>query len=173
MSWMRSLLMVSTCLFGGLAPAEPAPARPCAIGVEDALRLANAWRAEARQCGSQVHPAARPLAWNEALHRSALRFAAELAARDELTHRGLSSPTLRERVREVGYQLRAVGENLAAGPLGLDEVFSLWAGSEEHCSNLMRPEFEELGLACVSGAGRYERFWVLHLAAPARRPAGP
>ncbi|HLO94381.1 MAG TPA: CAP domain-containing protein, partial [Burkholderiaceae bacterium] len=65
--------------------------------------------------------------------------------------------------------LRAVGENLAAGPLGLDEAFALWTSSEAHCSNLMRPDFEELGLACVAGSGRYERFWVLHLAAPARR----
>lgn len=170
---MRSLLISLSCLFVGLALAAPAPVRPCQLSAEEALRLANAWRAEARQCGGQTYAAARSLRWNEALQQSALRFATELAARDELSHQGLSSPTLRERVRDTGYALRVVGENLAAGPLGLDEVFSLWTGSEEHCVNLMRPEFEELGLACVSAAGRYERFWVLHLGAPARRVPGP
>jgi len=173
MSWMRPLLIALLGLLGGMACAAPAPVRSCQLSAEEALRLANAWRAEARQCGRQAFPAAPALRWNEALQQSALRFATELAARDELSHQGLSSPTLRERVREAGYLLRAVGENLAAGPLGLDEVFSLWISSEEHCSNLMKPDFEELGLACVSGAGRYERFWVLHLAAPAGRRPSP
>ena len=165
---MPSLLLLCACLLGRLALAAPPPA-PCQPSADAVLALANAWRQEARQCGGQAWAAAPALRWNEALQQSAQRFATELAARGELSHQGISSPTLRERVRETGYALRAVGENLAAGPLGLDEVFSLWTSSEAHCSNLMRADFEELGLACVTGSGRYERFWVLHLAAPARR----
>lgn len=168
---MPSLLLLWACLLGRLAMAAPQPPQPvpCQPAAEAVLALANAWRQEARQCGAQTLAAAPALRWNEALQQSAQRFAAELAARGELSHQGVGSPTLRERVREAGYALRAVGENLAAGPLGLDEVFSLWAASEAHCSNLMRGDFEEVGLACISGTGRYERFWVLHLAAPARR----
>ena len=167
-------LLLWASLLAGLAVAGPAPEAPrpppsCEPDAQQALALANAWRQEARQCGARAFDAARPLRWNAALQSSAQRFASELAARGELSHQGLSSPTLRERVRDTGYVLRAVGENLAAGPLGLDEAFSLWASSEEHCANLMRADFEELGLACVAAAGRYERFWVLHLAAPARR----
>ncbi len=171
-----SLRLLGACLVAGLvaglasaAAAQEAPAPGCEPDVQQALALANALRQEARRCGARAFEAARPLRWNAALQQSAQRFAAELAARGELSHQGLSSPTLRERVRDTGYTLRAVGENLAAGPLGLDEAFSLWASSEEHCANLMRADFEELGLACVAASGRYERFWVLHLAAPARR----
>ncbi|MBB2487018.1 hypothetical protein H5407_17450 [Mitsuaria sp. WAJ17] len=168
------LQLLRAGLLAGLATAataQEAPRQPpgCDPDVEQALALANALRQEARHCGARAFEAARPLRWSGALQTSARRFAAELAARGELSHQGLSSPTLRERVRDTGYVLRAVGENLAAGPLGLDEAFSLWTASEEHCANLMRADFEELGLACVSASGRYERFWVLHLAAPARR----
>lgn len=176
MSRVRSLMLSTACLLGGVAlaapppPAAPTPAAPsCALAPQEALAAANAWRQEARRCGGQAFDAARSLRWNLALERSAERFATELAARGELSHQGESSPTLRERVRESGYLLRAVGENLAAGPLGLDEVFALWTASEDHCRNLMRADFEEMGLACVSGTGRYERYWVLHLGAPARR----
>lgn len=165
------MLFLWVCLLGRLAVAAPQPTQPppCQPAAEEVLALANAWRQEARQCGAQAWNAAPALRWNEALQRSAQRFAVELAARGELSHEGIGSPTLRERVRETGYALRAVGENLAAGPLGLDEVFSLWTASEVHCSNLMRADYQELGLACVNGKGPYERFWVLHLAAPARR----
>ena len=31
-------------------------------------------------------------------------------------------------------------------------------------------DFQEFGLACVNGPGRYQRYWVLHLAAPAVAP---
>lgn len=162
------LLLLSFGLLGEFAVAEPAPA--CQVSAQEALATANAWRQAARTCGSQAFEAAPALRWNEALQASAARFAAELAERGELSHQGLSSPTLRERVRASGYLLRAVGENLAAGPLGLDEVFALWMGSPDHCVNLMRADFEDVGVACVSGGGRYERFWVMHLGAPARRP---
>lgn len=165
-----SLLLFLACLAASVAAAAPPEPSPCQPVAEQVLALANAWRQEARQCGRRAFEAAPPLHWNQSLQQSAQRFATELAARGALSHQGIGSPTLRERVREAGYALRAVGENLAAGPLGLDEAFSLWTGSEEHCSNLMRPDFEELGLACVKGAGPYERFWVLHLAAPVRRP---
>lgn len=167
---MRSLplLLLSACLLGGLAVAEPAPV--CRVSAQEALAAANAWRQAARQCGSQAFEAAPALRWHAGLEASAERYATELAERGELSHQGRRSPTLRERVRESGYLLRAVGENLAAGPLGLDEVFALWTGSPDHCVNLMRADFEDVGVACVSGTGRYERFWVMHLGAPARRP---
>lgn len=170
------LLLTWTCLLASaapVAPAEtPAPAlcRLTAQDMETALKAANAWRQAAHPCGGQPFEAAAPLRWSEPLQRSAERFALELAERGELSHQGRSSPTLRERARDAGYLLRAVGENLAAGPLGLEEVFALWTSSADHCANLMRPDFEDLGVACVNGAGRYERFWVMHLGAPARRP---
>lgn len=162
------LLLLSACLLGEVALAEPAPV--CRVTAEEALAAANAWRQAARLCGSQAFEAAPALRWSAALQASAEHFAAELAERGELSHQGRSSPTLRERVRASGYLLRAVGENLAAGPLGLDEVFALWTGSPDHCINLMRADFEDVGVACISGGGRYERFWVMHLGAPARRP---
>ena len=59
--------------------------------------------------------------------------------------------------------MRLAGENLAAGPDSLDEALAQWLASPAHCDNLMAAEFEDMGLACVSGPGRYERYWVLHL----------
>jgi len=133
---------------------------------EAAQTLANALRAQAQQCGSTLMRPAPALQWNERLAASALAFARELAERKILSHEGRAAPTLRDRMRQTGYRMRMSGENLAAGPDQLDEVFALWLHSPAHCSNLMQAEFEEMGLACAPSKSPYGRFWVLHLGAP-------
>lgn len=100
------------------------------------------------------------------LMASARRYAQELAARDRIDHLGAAGSSLRARLREGGYAMRTAGENLAGGPETLDEAMAQWLASPAHCENLMLAEFQEFGLACVSGPGRYKHYWVLHLAAP-------
>ena len=133
---------------------------------EAAQTLASALRAQAQQCGSTLMRPAAGLRWNERLAASAQAFAHELAERKVLSHEGRAAPTLRDRLRQTGYRMRMSGENLAAGPDQLNEVFDLWLHSPAHCSNLMQADFEEMGLACAPSKSPYGRFWVLHLGAP-------
>ena len=62
--------------------------------------------------------------------------------------------------------MQVAGENLAGGPETLDEALAVWIASPVHCENLMWPAFTEFGLACVRGTGKFQRYWVLHLAQP-------
>jgi len=151
-------------------PAAPAP-DDCAVDAEAAQRVLNTLRARGHVCGDRQWPAAQPLRWHAALGEASRRYAIELATLDRLNHIGADGATLRTRLHEAGYVMRVSGENLAGGPETLDEALAQWLASPTHCENLMAAEFEDFGLACVTGPGKLQRYWVLQMAAPAgRRP---
>jgi uncharacterized protein YkwD len=168
-------LLASLWMPAGTALSAPA----CQPAVQDALRAVNRLRAEARRCGPSLMPAVAPLTWDERLAASTERYAAELAVRGEVSHRGLRAVTLRQRLAEVNYPLALAGENLGAGPETLDQALQLWLASAEHCATLMEPAFVHLGLACAERAEGAEGasagspgpagrvYWVLHAALPA------
>ena len=66
----------------------------------------------------------------------------------------------------------AVGENVAAGPESAAEAMQGWEGSPTHCSNLMDPEFTELGIAYAASPRPtgHSTWWSMVLARP--RAAG-
>jgi uncharacterized protein YkwD len=157
----------------GLALLAPAAAQDgCQPGEASVLEVLNALRARPRACGEHVWPAAAPLRGSPLLAQSARRYAQELAARDRLDHVGAAGTSLRMRLREAGYPTKSAGENLAGGPESLDEALAQWLASPVHCDNLMAPDFQEVGLACVEGPGRLQRYWVLQLAVPLRSSPG-
>lgn len=166
---MRALLP----LLLGLTAAAALAQEGCPPSGEAALARLNALRAQPQACGERVWPAAAALRPSAALAASAHRHAVELAARDRLDHVGAGGTSLRTRLREAGYAMRTAGENLAGGPETLDEAIAQWLASAAHCENLMAPDFQDFGLACVSGAGQLQRYWVLQLAAPARPRSSP
>jgi uncharacterized protein YkwD len=164
---MRVLLplWIGLAGLGGLVPARAEGT--CQPDPAAAVRALNALRAQPQVCGGRTWPAASALQWQATLGESARRHAAELAGRDRLDHVSASGANQRTRLREMGYAMRASGENLAGGPETLDDVLALWLSSPAHCENLMAADFQEFGLACISGAGQLQRYWVLQLAAPA------
>lgn len=155
----------------GLAALAPAVAQQGCQPKEAAVLAAlNALRTQPQVCGERTWPPVAPLSASPVLEQSARRYATELAARDRLEHVGAAGTTLRTRLRESGYPMKSAGENLAGGPETLDEALAQWLASPAHCENLMAPDFQEFGLACVSGPGQLQRYWVLHLATPAAKP---
>ncbi|HEV6963924.1 CAP domain-containing protein [Roseateles sp.] len=164
---MRSSLLLCLAL---AASASVGAAEGCAVEPEAAVRAVNALRAEGRRCGPRWWPAAPALRWQAQLAESTRRYAEELAQHDRLDHVGEGGANLRTRLLEAGYAMRVAGENLSGGPQALDEALADWLASPPHCENLMAPDFEEFGLACVGGPGRLQRYWVLQLAAPRSSP---
>lgn len=152
-------LLLTSCAVGADPGCQPAG--------DAAAAAINSLRARVQQCGERVWPAVAPLRENAVLAASARRYALELAARDRVDHIGAAGDSLRVRLREAGYVMRVSGENLAGGPETVDEALAQWLASPAHCENLMLADFQEFGLACVSGPGRFQRYWVLHVAAPA------
>jgi uncharacterized protein YkwD len=167
---MRSWLFLLPLLAGSALAAPDEGCQPSQQASVDAL---NAVRAYGHACGGRLLPAAPALRWQPTLGHSAARYAEELSRRDRLDHIGEAGASLRMRLREAGYLMRSAGENLAGGPETLDEALAQWLSSPAHCENLMGAEFQEFGLACVAGPGRLQRYWVLHLAAPAVKPPQP
>lgn len=161
---MRRLTLL---LLAIAAVARAAPDADCPPDLQAGAAALNALRAQPRPCGGRWLAAAPALQPQAALGDAARHHAAELARRDRLDHAGADGTTLRTRLHEAGYVMRVAGENLAGGPETLDQALTQWLASAVHCENLMDAAFQDFGLACVTGPGRLQRYWVLELAAPA------
>jgi len=166
---------------GEAAPAEaqvPAPsvqAAPvpdqasCAIPdfATAALAAINQRRAAGASCGSRgTFAAAAPLRWSSLLATASAAHSTDMATLNYFSHTSADGRSMSDRVNATGYTWSSLGENIAAGYPGIDSVVEGWMRSEGHCANIMNPDFDEMGLACVPGASgsRYGQYWTQNLA---------
>jgi uncharacterized protein YkwD len=173
------LVALASCGGGGdstpapsAAPAPAPNAEPLTCGFEafqaDTLRLINAHRAAGASCRTRgTFPAAAALRWDDRLAAAASGHAQDMAENDYFEHESREGSTPAQRVSAAGYAWRTVGENIAAGQRSVSEVVDGWMASDGHCANLMSPAFRDIGMACASdSSSRYNRYWVLDMAAP-------
>jgi uncharacterized protein YkwD len=151
--------------------AEPyaAPAQSAAVAVaQRALVLVNEARAHGAQCGDRYFPAAAALALDPALTSAARGHARDMARHGYFDHRDRAGHTPAERVRAAGYRDSLVGENIAYGPAGADEVVHGWLDSPGHCENILNAGFTAMGIAYEAGRTRDRPglYWVQALARP-------
>lgn len=133
----------------------------------DLLQQINTARATARQCGSNVMPAAAPLSWNTRLFSAAARHSTDMAQNNYFSHTSLDGRSLGQRVRNEGYAWTAVGENIAAGQSSVNAVMSGWLSSPGHCANIMRANYAHVAVSCVQRSGSsYGRYWTMVVARP-------
>ncbi|WP_291121330.1 CAP domain-containing protein [Hydrogenophaga sp.] len=131
------------------------------------LQQINAARAAARSCGGTAMPAVAPLAWNDALFSAAARHSTDMAVNNYFSHTGLDGRSASQRIAAEGYAWSWVGENIAAGQTSVSTVMSGWLASAGHCANLMRAEYQHVGVSCVQRSGTtYGRYWTMTLARP-------
>jgi uncharacterized protein YkwD len=137
------------------------------------LDLVNEARARGISCGARVFGPARPIRPSAALAQAAYRHALDMAQHSYFEHQDLAGRTPADRVREVGYREKLVGENIAYGPRSPEEVVSGWLESPGHCENIMDPRFVEMGVAFALGhvparsrAAGMGLYWVQVLADP-------
>ncbi len=131
------------------------------------LQQINAARAVARSCGGTAMPAVAPLAWNDALFSAAARHSTDMAVNNYFSHTGLDGRTASQRIAAEGYAWSWVGENIAAGQTSVSTVMSGWLASPGHCANIMRAEYQHMGVSCVQRSGTtYGRYWTMTLARP-------
>ena len=164
------------------AATQPVPvavpvAPPAAIGVVTAenscalpnfqasvLLAVNAARAQARTCGNLASPAVAALGWNQALMTAATSHSLDMAKRNYFSHTSPEGATTAERAQLAGYPYVALGENIAAGQLGVENVMKAWLGSPGHCLNIMSASYAEIAVACVSAAqAQYPTYWTMVL----------
>lgn len=131
------------------------------------LQQINTVRAVARTCGETVMPAAAPLVWNERLFSAAARHALDMAANDHVSHTGRDGRNAGRRISSEGYDWSRVGENVAGGQSSVTAVMKGWLASPGHCANIMRAEFQDLGVACVYRSGTtHGHHWAMKLGRP-------
>jgi len=159
---------VQVPLSSSTAPPELAAAPPpsdCELARAKIVQAINEARASDRICGGSHMSAAPPLEWNLQLFWAAEQHARDMAWRDYFEHRSPAGDSVRERVRAQDYWWQHVGENLAGGTNTLDRTVQAWLESPSHCANLMRPDYEEMALACVKRPGtEFENYWTLVMA---------
>lgn len=131
------------------------------------LILINKVRAQPRACGVMEFGEAPPVQWNVVLEEAARLHSHKMATQNFFAHRGPDSTHVGNRVQEVGYNWRFVGENIYAGIETVTEAVYGWLESEGHCKTIMNPDYTELGAACVSNrSSQYELYWTQVFASP-------
>lgn len=122
--------------------------------LEDMVKNVNRARSEARYCGKEYFLAAKPLKINMALQRAAEKHAIDMASKKYFDHKNLEGDTPFVRIEREGYKYSTAGENIAMGYKNSQKAIEGWLTSVGHCSNIMNPEFTEIGMA------HSEDYWV-------------
>lgn len=126
------------------------------------LAVIKAARSASRMCGNSSHEATGAVTWNPLLEQAALSHVQDMARFNFFSHEGSDGLSVSNRADGVGYNWRAIGENIAAGQLEIEEVHQGWIDSPGHCRNIMNPLFTEVGAACVPGADTdYGTYWAV------------
>lgn len=129
---------------------------------DEVLALTNQARATGGCCGNRgCFDPSGPLRLEPLLQTAARAHAKDMAERDYFDHDTPEGLDPFDRMREAGYRGCAMGENIAAGQTDPAEVVSGWLESPGHCSNILSPEFDALGVGYFEGmGGELQRFWV-------------
>jgi len=144
---------------------------------QELLDAINKARSVQRDCYPQdskrgLMEATHPLKWNNELYASALEHSTDLAKSDTFSHLGSGtefditgdgSPSeFQERIVANGYaNYYTVGENIAGGQKTIEEVMKAWLNSPEHCINIMKDTYSEVGIAVVLNEdSTYGVYWT-------------
>lgn len=127
---------------------------------DQVLAIVNQHRATGADCrtGGSFGPT-HALTMNDALRCSARKHSADMAARDFFDHTNPSGEDPGVRMAYAGYDWALAGENIAAGSPDAAGTMAQWMGSDGHCTNIMSPNFTEIGVGYSTG-GMYGTLWT-------------
>ena len=130
------------------------------------VELVNEARSRGRRCGAEHFSPAAPLKTSSKLNDAAAEHARDMLKNDFFEHRGSDGSQPKDRIQRAGYPHRLAGENIALGPESAEEVVAGWLASPGHCSNIMEPRFQDIGVGLASGRKRGQIYWVQSFGAP-------
>ncbi|MFH1705897.1 MAG: CAP domain-containing protein [Patescibacteria group bacterium] len=93
----------------------------------------------------------KPLKNDASLNEAALRKAGDMFAFDYWAHQSPSGREPWSFLKEVGYDYRVAGENLARDFYDADSAVEAWMKSQTHRENILNPKFSEIGISVVDG----------------------
>jgi uncharacterized protein YkwD len=146
------------------------------ITQEEILTAINEARAIARDChdGLGWVEAVEPLSWNSELYAAAYEHSNDMAQSNTFSHIGSATSTdvtgsnrgtaskFNERIKANGYvNYRTAGENIAGGQESIQEAMKAWLASPAHCTNIMNPNFSEVGVSVVlNDDSKFGIYWT-------------
>jgi hypothetical protein len=142
----------------------------CTVGgpIAEVLRETNEVRAQGYtccegpskdNCTEQYYGPTGPLTINMLLNVAAEAHAVDMAERDFFAHTNPDGEGPGDRARAAGYE-GPVGENIALGYDTAEQAVRGWLTSNTgHCSNLMSPDWSELGVGHFESTSS-RHFWV-------------
>jgi len=135
--------------------------------VQQVLNLTNQFRAQ---------NGLAPLRLNAELNAAALAHSKDMALKDYFSHTGKNGSSPGDRLKAVGYESQAWGENIAAGYSTPEQVVQGWINSPGHRANLLNRSYTELGvgyynLANDTGSVNYNNYWTQDFGSGDRNPS--
>ena len=128
------------------------------VNKELVLQLINTYRTSDCDCGSAGNFApATPVIWNDTLELAAIVHSSDMFANNFFSHTGSDGSNMSERIKRLGYNWTTCGENIGKGYKNEEQMVTGWINSPGHCSNIMNPNFREIGAAKIGD------YWTLVL----------
>jgi len=106
------------------------------------IKLTNIYRQEA---------GLKPLLINPRLTQAAINKANDIITNQYFSHTSPEGKRFSDWIKEVNYSYFYSGENLAIDFTSAEDAFSAWLKSDKHRQNIERSEFQEIGVASISG----------------------
>lgn len=126
--------------------------------VKKVLELTNAERAKKNL---------QPLKLNKQLCESAAWHAKDMSDHRYFEHTDWDGRNIGERLRAFNYDWCWAGQNIAGGYKTPEAVVEGWMNSVGHRANIIRPQFEEIGISYFeSPTGVYKTYWVQDFGTP-------
>jgi uncharacterized protein YkwD len=128
---------------------------------EDVLAIVNQKRAAGANCGGAGNfGPTGPLTMDPALRCAARKHSLDMDARDFFDHTNPDGQLPWDRMGMAGYgDYSNAGENIAAGSPDAAGTMQQWMDSDGHCSNIMSPDFQHIGVGYHPG-GQYGHLWT-------------
>lgn len=110
----------------------------------------------------------KPLRFNEKLYQAAFNKANDMLEQDYFEHYTPNGQSPWDFIRQAGYSYGIAGENLAMDFATSEGTHKAWMQSASHKENILRDDFEEVGIATVKGefSGRQTTMVVQMFAKP-------
>jgi uncharacterized protein YkwD len=103
-----------------------------------------------------------PLRFHPHLQAASRWMAQDMATNDYLDHTDHEGREIEARLTAFEYKdYQAIGENVAAGQATAADVMASWMQSPGHRSNILSPDFCEIGIGHAPGSGgKFQHYWV-------------
>ena len=126
---------------------------------EEVVALMNLERSLGAVCGVDSFGPAGPLVMETALRCAARVHSWDMAVRDFFSHTNPDGLSPWDRIALAEYANQPTGENIAAGYSTPAAVVNGWMNSPGHCSHIMNPNSNEVGIGYYPG-GSYGHYWT-------------